>query len=249
MRRGRTPLAVIAALMLLSSCDSDEAGPTGSTSVTTVASSTSFAPPTTGGSEPTTEASGTTTVAALDQPAIWPAADVVLPTPEAAAADFVEAVLGVPAVLGEYQAGDARSGEIEVFSPGEQTPVSRSRLLVRQLGPDDGWYVIGAVSPDATISTPETNAEVAAGPLTVAGAARGFETTVVVTAFSSGDADAVLDEVVTSGGAFATPEPYTVTVDLARASPGDVVALLVRGDTGLETDPGPFAAIPVVIAD
>jgi hypothetical protein len=250
MHRDRAPCTLIAAaVLLLISCGDDDASPTGSTSTTSAAGSTSLAPETTGAAEPTTQASATTTVSALDQPAIWPAADVVFPTPEEAAADFVLAVLGVPAVLGEYRAGDARSGEIEVFSPGELTPVSRSLLLLRLLGPEDGWFVIGAVSPDATINTPETNAEVAAGPLTVAGAARGFETTVVVTAFQAGDADAVLDEVITSGGAFATPEPYTVTIDLARASPGDIVALLVRGDAGLETDPGPFAAIPVVVAD
>jgi hypothetical protein len=59
----------------------------------------------------------------------------------------------------------------------------------------------------------------------------------------------VLDQVITSGGAFETPEPYSVTIDLTAASPGDVITLLVRGDTGLATDPGEFGAIPVVIAD
>jgi len=40
-----------------------------------------------------------------------------------------------------------------------------------------------------------------------------------------------------------------VTIDLSGAAPGDVITLLVRGDTGLETDPGEFGAIAVVIAD
>ena len=64
----------------------------------------------------------TSTTSAIDrpgQPAIWPAAGVVFETPEEAAEDFVSRVLGVPPVLGEFQQGDARSGEIEVFSPGE----------------------------------------------------------------------------------------------------------------------------------
>lgn len=85
--------------------------------------------------------------------------------------------------------------------------------------------------------------------LTVRGVARGFEATVVVTAFLAGDADAVLDQVITSGGAFETPEPYSVTIDLSGAAAGCVVTLLVRGDTGLDTDPGEFGAIAVAIAD
>ena len=39
-----------------------------------------------------------------------------------------------------------------------------------------------------------------------------------------------------------------MSLDLSGASPGEVVTLLVRGGVGLETDPGDFGAIPVVIA-
>jgi hypothetical protein len=91
-------------------------------------------------------------------------------------------------------------------------------------------------------------AEVPAGALTIEGKARGFEANVVVRAFVAGDADAQLDQEITQGGAFETPEPFTVSLDLSSASAGDVVTLLVRGGTGLETDPGEFGAIPVVIA-
>ena len=83
----------------------------------------------------------------------------------------------------------------------------------------------------------------------VTGEGRGFEGTVVVTAFRAGDADDVLDQVITSGGAFESPEPYSVTLDLSGAAPGDTIALLVRGDTGLGGDPGEFASLPVVISD
>ena len=176
----RTLPALIAAVVLMISCGDDDAGSGGSTTSTTVGVTTT-----------TAEATTTTSEAVeLEQPAIWPAAGVLFETPEESAADFVKQVLGVEPVLGEFVQGDSRSGEIEVFSPGEATPVSRGLLFVRQLGPHDGWFVIGAGNPNATISTPETNAEVAAGPLTVEGVARGFETTVVVTAFRAGVADA-----------------------------------------------------------
>jgi hypothetical protein len=176
---------------------------------------------------------------------------VVFPTPEEAAEDFVQQALGVPPVLGELQQGDARSGEIEVLSPGEganPTSVVRSRLLLRQLGPDDGWFVIGAGNDDASIGSPASGAEVPAGPVTVSGRARGFEANVVVSAFGAGNAADELAREVTTGGALETPEPYTVTLDLSGAAPGEVVVLLVRGGTGLETDPGEFSALPVVVA-
>lgn len=223
--------ALVAAVALLGACGDD----------------------TTGTSTTTTRAATTTTsrVSGLEQPAIWPAADVVFATPEEAAADFVTEVLGVPPELGEFEPGDARSGEIEVLSLGEGeagTPVVRGLLLLRRLGPDDGWFILAAVNDNASITAPESGAEVAAGQLTVEGTARGFEANVVVTAFVAGDAEAQLDQEITQGGAFETPEPFIVSLDLSGASPGAVVTLLVRGGTGLETDPGDFGAIPVVIA-
>jgi hypothetical protein len=230
----------VAALLVLASCGDDDDEPDATTTTTSSTTST-----TVGNSTTTTEPE------AAGQPAIWPAADVVLTSPEEAAGDFVTSVLGVPPTLGEFQQGDARSGELEVLSPGEgeaATPVVRSRLLLRQLGPDDGWFVVGAVNDNASITEPASGAEVPAGPLSVRGQARGFEANVVVSAFVPGDAGVQLDQVVTTGGALETPEPFTVTLDVSGASPGDVVALLVRGGTGLETDPGEFSALPVVIA-
>jgi hypothetical protein len=238
VRTTRSTAALIAvALLALVGCgDDDEPDAT-----TTTTSTTSTTVDTT---------TSTTAPAGLEQPAIWPAADVVFDTPEEAAEDFVSEALGVPPVLGDFQQGDARSGELDVLSPGEgasPTSVVRGRLLLRQLGPDDGWFVLAAVNDNASVTSPEAAAEVTAGPLPVRGQARGFEANVVVRAFVAGDASAELDQVVTTGGAMEAPEPYTVTLDLADAEPGQVVALLVRGGTGLETDPGDFGAVPVTI--
>jgi hypothetical protein len=201
------------------------------------------------GSTTTTTTTTTTLPNPLGQPAIWPAPATVFATPEAAAEDFVSEALGVPPVLGEFQQGDSRSGEIEVFSPGEPggTAVVRGRLLLRQLGAQDGWFVLAAVNDNAAVTSPASGAEVPAGPLTVSGVARGFEGAVTVTAFVAGDT-ALLDQELTQGGSFETPEPFTVTLDLSAALPGQTVAILVRGGVGLETDPGDFGAIPVVIA-
>lgn len=188
--------------------------------------------------------------ATLEQPAVWPAPDVVFATPEEAAADFVETVFDVPPTLGEFRAGDARSGEIEVLSPGDgdgATPSPRALLLLRQLGSASGWFVIGAVNEFTSIENPSAGATVDAASVTVEGVGRGFEGTVTVTGFVAGDAGSVLDLVITRGGPFADPEPYSVDLDLSDAPVGATVALVTRGDTGLETDPGEFSAIPVVI--
>lgn len=232
-------LVVLAAIV--SSCGGDDQDTPPDSTVPAATSTT--APVTTTAEAATT----TTTVPTLEQPALWPAPEVVFTTPEDAAADFVRSVFSVEPMLGPYAAGDARSGEIEVFTPGEGRPLSRGLLLVRMLGPADGWFVIGAANDLVTITSPEVNAVVPAGLLTVEGIAEGFEGTVILTAFRAGRADAVLDEVVTQGGS-TSPEPYRATIDLSEAAPGEVIALVVRAGTGLDQDPGEFTAIPLVIA-
>jgi hypothetical protein len=255
-------VACVVLVASLAACGDDDEGTTSEVTTSRVATTTS-APPTSGtastvaestttAATTTTEMTTTTTASAgLEQPAIWPAAGVVFDTPEAAAEDFVVQVLGVPPTLGEFQQGDSRSGEIEVLSPGEGDAgraVARGLLLLRQLGPDDGWFVLAAVNDNASIAVPGSGEPVVAGSVTVDGSARGFEANVVVTAFVAGDAGTELDQQITMGGAFETPEPFSVTLDLSGASPGQIVVLLVRGGTGLETDPGEFGAIPVIVA-
>ena len=50
-----------------------------------------------------------------------------------------------------------------------------------------------------------------------------------------------------AGGAFGDLEPYSVELDLCGAASGEVVVILVRGDTGLGNAPSTFAAMPIVI--
>lgn len=231
---------VLVGALLLIGCGSDDDVSTDTTS-TTAPSETTTTDGTTTTSEPIQ----------LEQPAIWPAAEVVFATPEEAAEDFVTKVLGVPPALGEFQQGDSRSGEIEVLSLGEganATPVVRSVLLLRQLGPDDGWFILAAINDHETIAEPPSMSEVTAGSINVAGVGRGFEANVVVRAIVAGDASNQLDQVITQGGSMETSEPYSVTLDLSGVAPGSTVMLIVRGGVGLETDPGEFSAIPVVIA-
>ncbi|MEQ9161729.1 MAG: hypothetical protein RLN74_03415, partial [Ilumatobacter fluminis] len=194
---------------------------TPTTAPTTVPETTmpaTTAPPTTAAPTtvaPTTVAPTTTppTTVPVVEPvvAVWPAAEVVFDTPEEAASDFIEQVFGVEPLIGEFMQGDGRSGEIEVLSPLDDDDPATTRptgviLFMRQLGADDGWFVLSATSEGVTIDAPEFADEVTAGDLTVDGLGRGFEGTVVVRALVPADPPEVRAvEITASGGAPPVP--------------------------------------------
>lgn len=231
----------LAALLVVSSGCADDGEPAPVTEAPIT--STSSTPATT--SEPA--ATTTSQPNALEQLALWPHSTDVFTSARAVAEDFVVQVLKVPPELGDFMAGDSRSGEIEVFSPGDP-PSGRGLLLLRQLGPTNGWFVIGTVNDNALITTPTSGQSVPAGPLVVQGLAEGFEATVIVEAFIAGRAEPILDRKVTYAGNLGVAGPFEVTLDLSAAQPGDTVLILVRGGVGLETDPGEFGAIAVAIS-
>ena len=240
----RKIVAAVAAVTLglaLAGCGDDDTGTGG----TTEPSGTTTTAPTETTSEPTDT---TSEPAVLEQPALWPAADVAFDDPVAAAQDFLDNVLEAGAA-GEFRQGDARSGEVDALFTGESgdRSIVRSTLLLRQLGSASGWFVIAAVNPNAAITVPESLAEVSAAPLSVEGIGRGFEANLTVSASVAGTTGEPLDLQIAQGGSEATPMPFTTTRDLSGAAAGDVVTIMVRGGTGIETDPGDFGAIPVVI--
>jgi hypothetical protein len=267
MSRTRIALGLVVAIALVS-CGAERADDPEVTDVVTTTTpgpaasadpvtSAPTAPVTAASDAATTPATPTTDAAtdappavALAQAAVWPAPGVVFATPEEAAADFVSTVFGVEPVLGPYRAGDQRSGEIDVLFAGEGDggePQVNSGLSVRRLPPDDGWFVLFGVAEAVSITSPASGASVDAGPVTVEGVGRGFEGTLVASAFPAGDASSVLDTEIARGGPFARPEPYSVTVDLTGAPSDRPVALLVRGDTGADGDTGEFSVIPITV--
>ena len=250
LRRFFTMTGLLALFALVGACGSTSSSDdtVASTTATSAPTETTIPVETTIPADTTTSVAPTTTIPAAVQPAIWPAADVVFTTPEAAAIDFLAHVFGEGPVLGEFMAGDSRSGEFEVFATADGVIVgeARSVLFMRQLGASDGWFVLAAGNETAGITSPESSATVAAGPLTVAGDASGYEATINISAFVAGDA-ARLDEQIAMAGNFGEVLPYSVTLDIEGAATGDVVVVLVIGTTGLETDPGTFSAVPVIV--
>ncbi|MDO8106575.1 Gmad2 immunoglobulin-like domain-containing protein [Isoptericola sp. b441] len=247
LRRGGV---AVAAAILLAACSGPDDGAGPSTVPPVPPSTTSSSTASTSTAPPTAEPSTPTPFGTLEQPAVWPAADDLVNSPGTAAASFVETTLGVPARLGDFRSGDSRSGEIDLLFAGnpDTTPVVRSTLLLRMLGAGDGWFVTAAVNEHVRIDAPTPGATVAAGPLEVSGAGRGFEGLVIVEAFRPGTAEP-LDRQTAQGGSLEQAEPFTATLDLSGATPGETLAIVVHGGTGHEEDPGDLAAIPVVVRE
>ena len=186
-----------------------------------------------------------TTVPGLEQSVVWPAADVVFKTPEEAATDFVRNALHVKPHIGEFQAGDSLSGEIDVYSP--ESELVRGTLLLRKLGPNMSWFVTAAVSDFNVIVEPAHQAMVPQGTVTVAGRGRGFEAQLHLTAIDPANGGAVLDEQFPMGGSADDALPFTSDINLSNVKSGSTVTIILQGGVGLEDDPGDFCAIVVTI--
>ncbi|MFL6205139.1 MAG: Gmad2 immunoglobulin-like domain-containing protein [Acidimicrobiales bacterium] len=115
--------------------------------------------------------------------------------PESAAAAFATFAGYTHPVLGEFQQGDNRSGEIQV-RPSEAGPPTV--VLLRQLE-DDAWYVIGVTTDAIRLATPEPGATISS-PQPLVGKAYAFEGNVVVRLFVDGVQEPVAQTNVTGRG-------------------------------------------------
>ncbi|CAB4870296.1 unannotated protein [freshwater metagenome] len=130
---------------------------------------------------PTTSAAVTTTTSEVTQPAsaMWPFARTPLrfSDPVTAASSFAVAYLGFSApVVGAFQQGDSRSGEVPVRS---SATGAITTVLVRQLTDDDSWWVLGAATANIQITTPALFASLTS-PATLRGISTAFEAQVNV---------------------------------------------------------------------
>jgi hypothetical protein len=181
-----------------------------------------------GTTEPVTTEPGTTLAPAdAAKSAIWPWVDS--PTrfsdPVAAATSFAVDYIGfTDPIMGEFQAGDSRSGEVEVRAT-ETGPVTV--VFVRQLTADDTWWVLGCAATNITIDQP-AQAAVVTSPLTISGTASAFEGTVDVTLRADGNGEPVYAGFVTGSGD-ATPGPYEATIDFTSPGPsGGALVMISR---------------------
>lgn len=157
-------LAVVSLLAV--GCGSSSSDKTAGTTASTATSTTATIPTT-----------STPSTAAQSDSAVWPfsSSTTRYADPVDAATSFAVSYLGfVDPVIGPFQSGDTRSGEV-VVKPEASGP--STTVLVRQLSPDDSWWVIGASTPNLQLQDPATGSTITS-PVTMSGQSTAFEATV-----------------------------------------------------------------------
>jgi hypothetical protein len=148
--------------------------------------------------------------------AVWPWFDsgVRYTEPVAAARGFATDFVGfTDPVVGEFMQGDSRSGEVEI-RPRDNGPVTT--VFVRQLGPDDTWWVLGSATGNIEVDEPDALDEITS-PLEVRGSALAFEGNVNVDIRVDGEDDPLFEGFVTGGGG----EMASFDDDLDWDNPGE----------------------------
>lgn len=178
--------------------------------------------------------------------ALWPEASgpVGYTDPVALVQDFAEEFVGMDdPVVGAFRPGDSRSGEVEVRADAGATLATT--VTVRQLGPNDLWWVLGAASENITVDSPEA-LEVVSSPLELRGSALAFEGTVTVTLWEDGATAPLATTFVTGSGA---PPPGPFTGELTFGEPStEGGALLFTSESGEDGSVVEFAALRVLFS-
>lgn len=231
VRFRRTALALVAVTSLvLAGCgdDDDATSTTSTTEAEAEATSTTEA----ADADPSDDGSTTSTTAAAAEPdepmaqpasAVWPdAADELrYDDPVEAAQGFAVDYLGfVDPVVGEYQSGDSRSGEVAI-QPIDQGPTTT--VFVRQVTDDDSWWVIGAATSAIRLDAPETMATISS-PVSLSGQSTAFEATVSVEVRETGSTAPLTQDFV-MGGANGEMGPFAkdIAFDAPSASTGALI--------------------------
>lgn len=194
--------------------------------------------PSTSSTTTTTTAPATTSTTALESTtwtAVWPtaASSTRYQTPEAAAEGFATDYLHmVNPVISPFQQGDARSGEVPV-QPSASGPVTT--VLVRKLGPNNSWWVLGAGTAAINLTEPVWDAS-ASSPVTLKGTSMAFEGT-VQTQVREDDTNKPLGEgFVTDGSTGMGPFDGTLAFTKPSARYGAIVLYTTSAENGTVTE-------------
>ncbi len=189
----------------------------------TACGSTTPSPPTTT-TLPTTSSPSTslsvpsTTAAPAQQPgtAVWPFAKTMpgYPDPVLAARTFAVDYLGfVDPIVGAYQPGDSRSGEVTIAASasGPETTV-----LVRMLTSANTWWVLGAATQNIRLESPAALATISS-PVVLSGQSTAFEATVNVQIRQDGTLTPLKEDIV-MGGANGVMGPFSKAISFPSPS-------------------------------
>ncbi|MGK2929246.1 MAG: Gmad2 immunoglobulin-like domain-containing protein [Acidimicrobiales bacterium] len=142
-------------------------------------------------------------------------------SPESAGQSYATEVLGfTEIVVGEYRAGDSRSGELPVT---DREGGPETTILVRQME-DDTWYVLGSVTEDITVDQPQRGDPISS-PFETTGSALAFEghVSVVVRAL---DDPTPLGEGFVTGNGVPPAGPFEGSIEF-EAPPEEVPGIVI----------------------
>jgi len=220
----------IAALVLVVVTDDDGDDATSASTTTAEPAITTGPGTVTSSTTTTTTTTSTTTPSAADQ-AVWPAPGATgSGDPVDLVRGFAEEFVGfTDPIVGEFRQGDSRSGEVEV-RPAADGPVTT--VLVRRLGSDDAWSVIGTATADIEVASPTTSATIG-DRVRLAGRARAFEGHVDVEVRADGvDAPIARGFVTGRGDGVLGPFDEQLDVPPSPAPAGSVVFVTRSAEDG-----------------
>ena len=164
---------------------------------------------------------------------MWPtaASGVRYKTPVSVARTFALQYLHfVDPIVGQFQQGDAHSGEVPVRTTVENKSVGpTTTVIVRQI--DNAWWVLGAATPNIKLTQPAALAKISS-PVRLRGTSTAFEATVNVSIRQDDVAKPLVDGVLMGGSngqmgpfdasfTFATPTSSYGAIVLYTISPAN----------------------------
>ena len=232
--------AAVVAIVVAALIVADDDDPVSSENTTSTESTTT--------SESTSSTESTTTTTAFqgvdpDLPVFPdPTSSQRFDDPQAVARAFATDLVGFrEPVVGDFQQGDNRSGEVEVRSFADGAPTV---VLVRQLE-DDHWYVIGATTDSIRLATPEAR-DTISSPQQLEGEAYAFEGTVAVRLFVDGVQEPIAETFVTGRGD-GVLGPFSGELEFSDSSGATHGVLVLNGTSGEDGSATDAFAIRVLL--
>jgi len=163
--------------------------------------------------------------------AVWPFASerTRYSDPVSVARSFAITFLGfVDPVVGAFEQGDGRSGEVPV----QATPTGPITTVIVRMLADNTWWVLGASTPNLQLQTPKT-LDIISSPETLSGQSTAFEATVNVQIRQDGVL-APIKETIVMGGSNGVMGSFSSTVDFNKptAKAGAIVLKTVSAKDG-----------------
>ena len=131
-------------------------------------------------------------------------------------------------VIGQFRQGDSRSGEMPV-QPSATGP--ETTVLVRKLGADNSWWVLGAGTAAIRLAEPVWNASITS-PVTLKGTAMAYEGTVQTQVREDDNSKPLGEGYVTGRGDAMGPFSGSLAFTKATSKFGAVVLFTVSAKDG-----------------